>query len=105
MTTQCDRCKRETNGWPLKRADVCSPKHWARCIRQPRNVAKAKPPAKRRKPLTLPDIGIPEVTDLVIACGRARAECFSGGCLRLAEGGERCKIECRRVELLRAAAN
>lgn len=29
----CPRCGRENHPWPLKRADVCSPKDWAHCIR------------------------------------------------------------------------
>lgn len=32
----CPRCKREMVGWPLKRADVCSPKYWVSCIRSPK---------------------------------------------------------------------
>lgn len=31
----CPRCKRATDGWPLRRADVCSPRWWGRCIRTP----------------------------------------------------------------------
>jgi len=31
----CPRCNRVTTGWPLHRADVCSPKDWGECIRQP----------------------------------------------------------------------
>ena len=30
----CPRCKREAVGWLLKRADVCSPKEWAHCLRE-----------------------------------------------------------------------
>lgn len=29
----CPRCGRVNDPWPLKRADVCSPKDWAVCIR------------------------------------------------------------------------
>ena len=29
----CPRCKREVVGWPLRRSDNCSPKHWVTCIR------------------------------------------------------------------------
>ena len=32
-TPRCLRCGRVLDPWPLRRADVCSPKHWARCIR------------------------------------------------------------------------
>jgi hypothetical protein len=31
--TTCPRCKRPAYGWPVKRPDTCSPKHWAHCIR------------------------------------------------------------------------
>jgi hypothetical protein len=34
----CPRCHREVDPWPLKRADICSPKDWAYCIRQMDNV-------------------------------------------------------------------
>ena len=34
----CPRCKREAVGWPLRRADVCSPRDWAVCIREPETV-------------------------------------------------------------------
>lgn len=34
----CDRCKREVHPWLLKRRDQCSPKGWARCIRQYHDV-------------------------------------------------------------------
>ena len=34
VAVTCDRCKREMRPWPLRRADVCSPKDWAYCIRQ-----------------------------------------------------------------------
>jgi hypothetical protein len=34
----CPRCKREAVGWPLRRADRCSPKDWVRCLREPDNV-------------------------------------------------------------------
>lgn len=34
----CPRCKREARGWPLKRADLCSPKHWVYCIRDPWDI-------------------------------------------------------------------
>lgn len=37
----CPRCKRPVTGWLLKRADVCSPKDWATCIRQPEAVMKS----------------------------------------------------------------
>lgn len=37
----CPRCQRETHGWPLRRADVCSPKAWVACIRNP-EVIQAK---------------------------------------------------------------
>lgn len=36
----CPRCKREAHGWPVLRADVCSPKNCKHCIRQPENVVK-----------------------------------------------------------------
>jgi hypothetical protein len=29
----CPRCKRIAKGWPLQRADRCSPKYWAYCLR------------------------------------------------------------------------
>ena len=38
----CPRCKREAVGWPLKRPDICSPKGWAYCIRDPEDIIKAK---------------------------------------------------------------
>jgi hypothetical protein len=34
----CPRCKRVATGWSLRRADVCSPKDWAQCIRQMADV-------------------------------------------------------------------
>lgn len=34
----CPRCKRVATGWLLKRADVCSPKHYAQCMRQVADV-------------------------------------------------------------------
>lgn len=30
----CERCGRVLRPWPLKRADLCSPKEWVYCIRQ-----------------------------------------------------------------------
>lgn len=29
----CARCQRLATGWLLKRADVCAPADWAKCIR------------------------------------------------------------------------
>ena len=40
---RCPRCGREAVGWLLKRADVCSPKDWGVCIREPETIE-----AKRR---------------------------------------------------------
>lgn len=34
----CDRCGREASDWPIKRGDVCSPRSWVRCIRQPKDA-------------------------------------------------------------------
>lgn len=34
----CPRCKREVMGWPLWRPDLCSPKDWAKCIRNETDV-------------------------------------------------------------------
>lgn len=34
----CPRCKREAVGWPLKRRDICSPKDWIYCLREPNTV-------------------------------------------------------------------
>lgn len=34
----CPRCQREATGWPLQRADVCSPKEWASCLRNPETI-------------------------------------------------------------------
>lgn len=34
----CPRCNRPMVGWPIKRADICSPKYWANCIRNPRTA-------------------------------------------------------------------
>ena len=34
----CPRCKREAVGWPWRRPDVCSPKTWASCIREPEAI-------------------------------------------------------------------
>ena len=36
----CPRCNRMTNGWQLKRGngDRCAPKHYAMCVREPRNI-------------------------------------------------------------------
>lgn len=34
----CPRCDREARGWPLERADRCSPRDWVYCIRQPEAV-------------------------------------------------------------------
>lgn len=42
----CPRCKRVAAGWPLVRADVCSPKDWYRCLRNLETVM-AKLRAKR----------------------------------------------------------
>jgi hypothetical protein len=49
----CPRCKRKAVGWPLKRADVCSPKDWADCLRHPsvilnRQAKEAKLAAERQ---------------------------------------------------------
>lgn len=51
----CPRCKREAVGWPLSRHDVCSPKDWVKCIREPEVIRQmTKAPAKsRRRRLTL----------------------------------------------------
>jgi hypothetical protein len=39
----CPRCKRVAVGWPLRRADVCAPKGWIHCLREPETIAsKAK---------------------------------------------------------------
>jgi len=38
----CPRCKRLAVGWPLKRADICSPKYWRNCIREPESVLTKK---------------------------------------------------------------
>jgi hypothetical protein len=44
MVMICPRCGRQAVGWPLKRADVCSPKNWVDCIRNPEDIiAKQKP--------------------------------------------------------------
>lgn len=43
----CPRCKRWTTGWPLKRADVCSPADWVDCIREPSVIVNQE--AKRVK--------------------------------------------------------
>jgi hypothetical protein len=43
MITVCPRCGRKAVGWSLHRGDVCSPGHWADCIRNPETIrAKAK---------------------------------------------------------------
>lgn len=34
----CPRCKREATGWPLRRADLCSPRDWVNCIRNPEAI-------------------------------------------------------------------
>ncbi len=34
----CPRCQREALGWPLRRADLCSPKGWAFCLREPEAI-------------------------------------------------------------------
>jgi hypothetical protein len=40
MTTPaCPRCRRPMVGWPLVRPDLCSPKGWVSCIRNPEAVA------------------------------------------------------------------
>jgi len=44
----CPRCKRIAKGWPLHRPDVCSPKEWMNCIREP-TVIEAKQSHARRK--------------------------------------------------------
>jgi len=36
----CPRCQREAIGWPLRRADVCAPKGWQYCLREPEAIAK-----------------------------------------------------------------
>jgi hypothetical protein len=38
MVVICPRCQRQAVGWPLRRADRCSPKDWAKCLREPDNV-------------------------------------------------------------------
>jgi hypothetical protein len=38
MEVICPRCKRKAVGWPLRRKDLCSPKHWANCIREPSRI-------------------------------------------------------------------
>jgi len=38
----CPRCKRRAEGWPLRRADICSPKNWVNCIRDPYVILAAK---------------------------------------------------------------
>ena len=37
---RCPRCLHHVvaNGWPLYRPDVCSPEHWANCIRNPESI-------------------------------------------------------------------
>jgi hypothetical protein len=42
---KCPRCEREAVGWVLRRADVCAPKGWAHCLREP-SVILAKQAAK-----------------------------------------------------------
>lgn len=37
----CPRCNRLAVGWPLKRADVCSPAGWKNCLREPSAIIKA----------------------------------------------------------------
>jgi hypothetical protein len=46
----CPRCKRWTKGWLLMRGDGnrCSPKDWARCIREPEAIIAAEK-AKKEK--------------------------------------------------------
>ncbi len=34
----CPRCQREALGWPLRRADLCGPKDWAFCLREPEQI-------------------------------------------------------------------
>lgn len=34
----CPRCGRVVTGWPIRRADVCSPKQWVHCIRSREDV-------------------------------------------------------------------
>ena len=34
----CPRCQRVVTGWPVRRPDSCSPKHWAYCIRNREDV-------------------------------------------------------------------
>lgn len=40
----CPRCKREAYGWPLKRADVCAPKEWVHCLRNPETIIAKRSP-------------------------------------------------------------
>lgn len=35
MRKVCPRCNRIAVGWILERGDRCSPREWARCIREP----------------------------------------------------------------------
>lgn len=43
----CPRCKRVAVGWPLKRGDVCAPKYYTYCLREP-SVIRAKAAKKAR---------------------------------------------------------
>jgi hypothetical protein len=40
MKIICPRCKREAVGWPLLRVDVCAPKYWVKCLREPETIIK-----------------------------------------------------------------
>lgn len=58
------------------------------------------------KPRVISDLWRPcKVTDLDIACGVARAECFNRGCLREQRGEGQCKasVGCEREAAVRAA--
>jgi hypothetical protein len=48
MEVTCPRCKRQTSGWLLKRADICSPKYWGRCIRQPEDILRKEQEKKEK---------------------------------------------------------
>lgn len=49
----CPRCKREAKGWPVYRADVCSPSDWVSCIREPVNILRAQALKQAHKPATV----------------------------------------------------
>lgn len=64
MGVTCNRCGREAVGWPLARADLCSPRDWVSCIREPESVVRvgekrAQDTRVRRRPSTDPVLPTP----------------------------------------------